>query len=145
MIAPVRIKRLVVAAGIVLVVGSAGLYHGITADASVTSAAGPATVKVTLRDFAVSMSQRHVPAGKPIRFVFVNRGKAMHEAVLEPVGAVDKALEVRGKKYEADDIAPGTTRTVTWTVPRAGRYQLACHKPGHFAMGMKTSFTVTGR
>lgn len=145
MFAPVRKKRSVVAAGMALTVGLAGLYQGVSAEASIPSRANPVTVKVILRDFTVSMSQRHVPAGKPIRLVIVNRGKVMHEAVLERAGAVDKALEVRGKKFEADNIAPGTTRTVGWTVPRAGTYQLACHKPGHFAMGMKTNFTVTGR
>jgi uncharacterized cupredoxin-like copper-binding protein len=90
------------------------------------------------------MSRHRLPAGTAIRFVISNRGKAMHEAVLEPFGADDKALTVRGKKYEADDIAPGTTRTVTWTVPHAGTYQLSCHMPGHFQMGMKTTFTVAG-
>jgi uncharacterized cupredoxin-like copper-binding protein len=91
------------------------------------------------------MSSHRLPAGKPIRFIITNRGQAMHETVLEQVGAVDKALEVRGKDYEADDIAPGTTRIVIWTIPHAGRYQLACHMPGHFQMGMKTLFTVRGR
>jgi uncharacterized cupredoxin-like copper-binding protein len=102
-------------------------------------------VQVVLRDFTVSMSAHDLPAGKPIRFVITNRGQAEHETVLERAGAVDKALEVRGTEYEADDIAPGTTRTVTWIIPHAGKYQLACHMPGHFQMGMKTLFTVRGR
>jgi uncharacterized cupredoxin-like copper-binding protein len=67
----------------------------------------------------------------------------MHEAVLERAGSDDDALEVRGREYEAEHIAPGQTRTVTWTIPHAGKYQLACHMPGHFEMGMKTFFTVT--
>lgn len=51
---------------------------------------------------------------------------------------------VSGKEYETDDIAPGSRRVVTWLVPHPGTYQLACHMPAHFQMGMKTIFTVTG-
>lgn len=136
-------KHTLLTAGATLTIGIAGLQQGTLAYASTPAQTRAITVKVTLRDFAVTMSRRHLLAGKPIRFVISNRGKAMHEAVLEPFGADDRALIVNGKKYEADDIAPGRTRTVTWAVPRAGAYQLSCHMPGHFQMGMKTSFTVT--
>jgi uncharacterized cupredoxin-like copper-binding protein len=114
--------------------------------AEVAGAASPKTitVHVTLREFTISMSRRTLPARTPIRFVIANRGSVEHETVLERAGAVDKALEVRGREYEADDIAPGTTRIVTWSLPSAGHYQLACHMPGHYQMGMKMTFTVTG-
>jgi uncharacterized cupredoxin-like copper-binding protein len=144
MVRPTHIKSTFAATGIALTAGITGLQQGTAAHASSPAQAKAVTVKVTLRDFTVTMSRRQLPAGKTIRFMISNRGKAMHEAVLEPFGADDKALSVRGKKYEADDIAPGTTRTVTWTVPQAGKYQLACHMPGHFQMGMKTTFRVTG-
>jgi uncharacterized cupredoxin-like copper-binding protein len=139
-----RTTRTIATAGALLTLGVASLQPGARADASTTAQVRALTVKVVLRDFSISMSQHALPAGKPIRFVITNRGRAMHETVLERAGAVDKALEVRGREYEADDIAPGTTRTVTWIVPRAGTYQLACHMPGHFEMGMKTLFTVRG-
>lgn len=129
----------------VLALGVVGLQHGTNAYAVAMAKPRPVTVKVVLRDFTISMSRHNLPAGKPIRFVITNRGQAEHETVLERAGAVDKALEVRGREYEADDIAPGTTRTVTWIVPHAGTYQLACHMPGHYQMGMKTLFTVRGR
>lgn len=139
-----RMTRVLAPTGAALVLGFAGVQSAATVDASTLAPARPITVKVVLRDFTVSMSRHVLPAGKPIRFVITNRGQAEHETVLERAGAVDKALEVRGKEYEADDIAPGATRSVTWLVPRAGRYQLACHMPGHFQMGMKTRFTVRG-
>ena len=34
------------------------------------------------------------------------------------------------------------TRTVEWTIPEAGKYQLACHIEGHYEAGMTTSFTA---
>ena len=145
MFAPRRTTRMIATMGAALALGVAGLQHSVQADASTTGKAQPVTVKVVLRDFSISMSRHNLPAGKPIQFVITNRGKAEHETVLERRGAVDKALEVRGREYEADDIAPGTTRTVTWIVPHAGTYQLACHMPGHYQMGMKTLFTVRGR
>ena len=51
---------------------------------------------------------------------------------------VDRAIRYRGRTYEADDIKPGATRTVTWTIPAAGMYQLACHRSHHYQRGMKT-------
>lgn len=145
MFAPKGISRVIATTGAALALGLAGVQFASAASTSTPAQARPLTVKVVLRDFTVSMSRHVLPAGKPIRFVITNRGQAEHETVLERAGAVDKALEVRGREYEADDIAPGTTRTVTWVVPHAGAYQLACHMPGHFQMGMKTRFTVQGR
>jgi uncharacterized cupredoxin-like copper-binding protein len=140
-----RIQRAATVAAAVLAIGVGSFHHGIKAEASGSRQTHTLAVRVVLRDFTISMSTHRIPAGTPIRFVITNRGQATHETVLERAGADDKALEVRGKEYEADDIAPGTTRVVTWTIPQAGKYQLACHMPGHFEMGMKTLFTARGR
>jgi uncharacterized cupredoxin-like copper-binding protein len=145
MFAPRRTAHMIASTAALLALGGTSLHPGTRVQAATATQVRPVTVKVVLRDFTISMSSRQLPAGKPIRFVISNQGRAMHETVLERAGAVDRALEVRGKEYEADDIAPGTTRTVTWIVPQAGRYQLACHMPGHFQMGMKTLFTVRER
>jgi hypothetical protein len=56
--------------------------------------------------------------------------------------AVDQALRFHGTTYEADQIKPGTTRRVTWTIPRKGTYKLACHIDHHYQMGMKTLITA---
>jgi uncharacterized cupredoxin-like copper-binding protein len=145
MFGTLRIKRMAATTLATAAIGIAGFHPGVRAEASSAAQARAVTVRVVLRDFTVSMSIHRLPAGTPIRFIITNRGQAMHETVLERAGADDKALEVRGKEYEADDIAPGTMRTVTWSIPQAGRYQLACHMPGHYQMGMKTLFTVHGR
>jgi uncharacterized cupredoxin-like copper-binding protein len=145
MFGTLRIKRRVATTSALVAISIAGFHQGVRAEALSAVQARAVTVKVVLRDYTISMSQHRLPAGRPIRFVITNRGQAEHETVLERAGADDKALEVRGREYEADEIAPGTTRTVTWTIPHAGRYQLACHMPGHYQMGMKTLFTVRGR
>lgn len=102
------------------------------------SASGPMRVRVTLKDYRVIMAQRHLPVGKPITFVITNRGHHTHEFVLEPAKAFDRALEFDGKSDEADEIKPGTTRTVTWMIPRPGTYKLACHIDHHYQKGMRT-------
>ncbi|HEX5500740.1 MAG TPA: plastocyanin/azurin family copper-binding protein, partial [Thermomicrobiales bacterium] len=74
--------------------------------------------------------------GQPYRFVVTNTGKSTHEFVIEPAGAIDKALEANGKEAEAEDIAPGQTKELIWTFDKAGDFQVACHKPGHYEAGM---------
>ena len=97
---------------------------------------GADTVAVSLREFKIAASQTTFKVGRTYTFAATNDGKLEHELVLEPDGAVDQALTAGGKVAEADDIAPGQTKTLTWTFTAPGRYQLACHKPGHFQRGM---------
>lgn len=109
---------------------------------NLASAKAPVTVNVKLTEFKVELSNTELPAGTPVTFVITNDGKVTHEMVLEKANAVDEPLEFEGKAQEAEDIVPGTTRTVEWIVPDAGTYQLACHVSGHFESGMKTQFTT---
>jgi uncharacterized cupredoxin-like copper-binding protein len=99
-------------------------------------------VSVTLRDYRVILSPHHFPVGKPITFVITNRGSHIHEFVLEPATAFDRAIRFDGKTYEADEIKPGATRVVTWTIPRAGGYKFACHLDHHYQKGMRTLVTA---
>ncbi len=108
------------------------------------STEGP--VKVSLMEWMVDMSSTTVQVGTPVRFVIANTGKVQHEFVIEKAGDVDKALEaeVNGQQVtaEADNIDPGTTRTLEWTFTEPGTYQASCHMPEHFDAGMKTVFNV---
>jgi uncharacterized cupredoxin-like copper-binding protein len=42
-----------------------------------------------------------------------------------------------------EDIDPGQSTTLEWTLDKPGQYQLACHEPGHYEQGMVATFTVT--
>ncbi len=108
----------------------------------VSNAQQPGAVDITLTDYKVSIPSAGIQAGVPVKFTVHNRGSITHEAVLEPAGAVDQALVIDGKEAELDDIAPGETRSVIWTLPRPGEYQVACHIPGHYEAGMVARFTV---
>jgi uncharacterized cupredoxin-like copper-binding protein len=107
-------------------------------NSSSTSSSGSkaVTVTVTLKEFSVSMSPSTVPVGVPVTFKVLNAGKITHELVLEPANVVDEPMMQKGKATEIQDIAPGSTRSATWTVPKAGSYHLSCHVPGHFEAGM---------
>ncbi len=102
----------------------------------------PIDVHVTMKEYKLVLSRTNFPAGVPIRFIFEDNGTTVHEAVLEKAGDVDVPLEMEGEETEVEDVQPGETRTAIWTIPEAGRYQLACHIPGHFEGGMVSVFVV---
>lgn len=124
---------------LVLAVGALGFLLRTTHHAT---ASGPTRVSVTLKDYRVILSQHHLPVDKPITFVITNLGHHTHEFVLEPAIAFDRAIHFRGKTYETDEIKPGTTRRVTWVIPRQGMYKLACHIDHHYQKGMRTLVTA---
>lgn len=100
-----------------------------------------------------------VPAGT-VSFRVLNAGTVVHELVVlplpnnqivgtRPVGANGQVDET-GSLGEAsktcgagggDGIAPGSASWVTLTLP-AGRYELVCNLPGHYAAGMYAQLVV---
>jgi uncharacterized cupredoxin-like copper-binding protein len=99
-------------------------------------------VAVTLTEYKVTLSTDNVEAGRPITFVITNAGTMVHEAVLEPASARDEPLEVNGQEEELEDIAPGTTHRVVWTIPKGGAYKISCYIDNHYELGMHTEFTA---
>jgi glucose/arabinose dehydrogenase/uncharacterized cupredoxin-like copper-binding protein len=87
-------------------------------------------------------------AGQAYTFTVTNAGNDVHEFVIEPAGEIDAPMEgeVNGKDIESEieDIAPGQTKTLTWTFAEPGQYQFACHLPGHYESGMVLKVEVTG-
>jgi len=107
--------------------------------------AAPTEVHVKLTEYKVEMDKTTIPAG-PVKFIIDNAGTVLHEVVLEPAGAADKPFEAGGKESEVENIEPGKSATLEWTIDKAGPYQLACHITeggDHYAHGMVTAFTVS--
>lgn len=100
------------------------------------------TMDVALSDFAVKSATTTFKVGQTYDFVAANGGKQLHELVIEHAAEVDKPLLVNGRKAEAGDIAPGSSKTLSWTFTEPGKYLLACHQPGHFEAGMKLEIDV---
>ena len=107
---------------------------------------GPTEVQVKLSEFKIEMDKTSIPAG-PVKFMITNTGKEKHEVVLEPAGVNDQPFEAGDKASEAEDIEPGATATLEWTIDQPGDYQLGCHinenNEDHYDLGMVTAFTVT--
>ncbi len=107
-------------------------------------AKGPTAVNVHLTEYKVEMSKTSIPVGA-VKFTITNDGSLVHEVVLEPAAAMDAPLSANGAEAEAQDIQPGQTVTLEWTIDTPGQYQLGCHLPGHFENGMTMNFEVTAK
>lgn len=113
----------------------------VAAPAPATPAAG-GDIAVTLTEFAVAADQVTLKVGETYTLQITNNGKFTHELVVEKAGANDEPLEANGTELEAEDIASGTTTTLTVTFTEAGNYQLACHLMSHYANGMVITIHV---
>lgn len=103
---------------------------------------GPTVVNVKLTEYGVTLDKTSVPAG-PIKFVIQNSGTIVHELVLEPANSNDKPFESNSGASEVENLEPGKSATLEWTLDEPGTYQLGCHTPGHFEQGMFATFEVT--
>ena len=116
------------------------------ASSMATPSAEPVCVGVIVDDFVVRSQRTTFRVGETYIFAVGNEGAAVHEFVIEPAGADDAPLEaeVNGKKQESEveDIAPGETGELEWTFTEPGRYQFACHIPGHVEAGMVIAVEV---
>lgn len=108
----------------------------------------------------LSADRSTVPGGR-VTFVATNTGSVSHELVVLPLrhGQIvgtrrvgnDGKIDEDGSLGEAskscgrgtgEGVAPGASGWTTLHLP-AGRYELVCNLPGHYAAGMYTQLTVT--
>jgi uncharacterized cupredoxin-like copper-binding protein len=127
---------------------------------SPAATSGPATVAVTLEEFAVGTVPASAAAGS-ITFNATNNGPDDdHEFVVistdlpatelptKPDGSVDEDGEGITVIDEIEEFPPGTTESLTVDL-EAGPYVFICNiydkteKEAHYKEGMRTSFTVT--
>jgi uncharacterized cupredoxin-like copper-binding protein len=109
-----------------------------------------ALVRVTERDFHISLAPDHVPAGS-IRLVLRNEGPDTHELILvrahsglplRPDGlTVDEERLSALTVGSLDGTGPGHERSMQLHLAR-GRYELFCNMAGHFMAGMHTELVV---
>ncbi|TDN70779.1 cupredoxin domain-containing protein [Paraburkholderia sp. BL10I2N1] len=109
------------------------------------------TIHVKLTDNTIQLDPGTANAGR-ITFEVNNaaNGNAEHEFVVLRTDMDDAHLPVhkgqvaesRFKKMgEVEDLAQGSTRRLSLKLA-PGRYVLICNRPGHYEMGMHTSFVV---
>ena len=146
-------KRILIAATVVALVSAA--CGGGGGDKS-AEAAPARTVEVDMVDVAFQPATLTAEAGERIRFVFHNRGTALHDAFIGHAAAqADHEQEMResekgghGGHGSGDDEAnaltldPGQRGELIYTVDGTGPLEIGCHQPGHYAAGMKIALTV---
>jgi len=92
------------------------------------------TIRVTEREYHIALSATSAKAGT-FTFTVHNAGKIVHK--LDLAGAGLKST------VRLPSIAPGATRSVTVKLT-GGKLSIWCPVPGHAALGMQTSFKVSG-
>jgi uncharacterized cupredoxin-like copper-binding protein len=131
-----------------LLAGLALLVAGCASGCGSRNTAGARTVDVDMRDTAYSPDRLTIRRGETIRFVFRNRGKVAHDAVLGNEKAqAEHEMEMSsgsGMHHGGGDavtVDPGRTGTLTHTF-RGGDLLIGCHELGHYAAGMKLTVDV---
>jgi uncharacterized cupredoxin-like copper-binding protein len=111
------------------------------------------TVEVAMND-----EMRFVPAsivvkqGETIRFVVRNVGQMPHEMVIGTKEELRRHAEVMQQSPDMAhndpngvDVEPGKRGQIVWQFTRAGRFDFACLRPGHFEAGMVGTINVERR
>jgi plastocyanin len=132
-------KKLFAAFGLILV-----LSMVLAACGGGSSSGGANTLNVTMSDFAFSPTSWSVTAGSTVTVNLKNTGAVPHTwtvmstAVSGSYSAADKANIL----FDSGPIDVGASKTVTFTAPAAGTYQVICIQAGHFEAGMVGQLTV---
>ena len=138
-----RTVPFVLLAGLALLAGACASGSG-----SSRNAARARTVDIDMRDNAYFPDHLTIRWGETVRFVFRNRGKLAHDAVLGNEKAqADHEMEMSsggGMHHGSGDavtVDPGKTATLMHTF-RGGGLLIGCHELGHYAAGMRLSIDV---
>lgn len=106
---------------------------------------------MTTSDFQFSPNEWTVPAGEEISIEITNEGSVLHEWVLmQPGVEIESEADLPETEeelladfvYVEDEVEAGASKTLTFTAPAAGTYQVICAIETHFDAGMEGSLTV---
>jgi uncharacterized cupredoxin-like copper-binding protein len=108
---------------------------------------GPRDVTVDMRFSHYTPVALRVRKGETVRFKLVNLDPITHEFIIGDA-ALQESLELshpenhNGKPGQAT-VTPGETRYISFTFSSPGLLIFACHRPQHYAYGMRGTITVT--
>jgi plastocyanin len=106
------------------------------AEPSASSGGTPPVSNTTLtlseKEYSITPATEKARTGK-INFTIKNDGTIVH----------DFAVEVAGKEFKSSDVQPGKSIPFSVTINQPGDYTFYCAVPGHEALGMKGTLTVT--
>jgi uncharacterized cupredoxin-like copper-binding protein len=125
-----------------------GLYAIDEARASEPAPLGPGLVTVDLgiHYSEFSFDELHVRKGTTVQFMVRNDDPIFHELVVGDA-AVHARHQTGTEKSHPPvpgevTVKPNDVGTTFYEFERAGRYEFACHLPGHYGFGMKGYVTV---
>ena len=113
----------------------------------------PGAANMATATMGIKLDMTEIPAGE-ITFKATNDSTGMiHEMVLAPVADLNTPLpydtanekvdeDAAGHLGEVAELDPGASGALTLTL-EPGTYILYCNIPGHYVLGMWTTFTVT--
>jgi len=132
-----------------LLLGAATVGVGYAIDASASANAKPSdalgpglvTVRVGIHYSKFSTNEIRVRTGTTVRFVIDNQDPINHEFIVGDASV--HARHERGTEQAHPpvpgevSVAPGDDGLTIYRFDEPGRYEFACHLPGHLAFGMK--------
>ncbi|EKP95826.1 cupredoxin domain-containing protein [Thermaerobacter subterraneus] len=116
-----------------LLAGALGLHLRSTRPgvAGVTAPGRPVADRVIrLSEYAYQPAVIEVRQGTRVRLTLINTGREEHE------------LEIDGYGIEVAGLRPGTSVRLIFNADLPGRFELACHMPGHYEKGMRGILVV---
>lgn len=106
----------------------------------------PTAVTVEMRNSRFIPSTLTLPAGEQVRITLVNRDPIEHEFVLGTPTEQEHHERAADLSHDgtpgAASLAGGERQTIVVDVPTEGPWLFGCHRPGHYAYGMKGSVTI---
>jgi len=102
---------------------------------------GARTVKIGMRYSRFEPAVVHARAGETIRFELRNDDPIDHEFVLGDEEAQQSHERASGDDHDAVPgeafLEPGEVQVLTYRFDKAGEVLYGCHRPGHYAFGMR--------
>lgn len=87
-------------------------------------------IEIKLVDHAFDPKVIELEQHTKVTFVLTNRGAEVHEFAIGYYG------------LEVEEIKPGETKELTFVTIDAGDFEIACHYPGHYEVGMHGTLKV---
>jgi uncharacterized cupredoxin-like copper-binding protein len=147
-------KRALLVLSVIAVLVAVGCSSGSNGSNEGSVKTTAETVKIDMVDTAFKPHTVEVHRGEAVRFVFANKGKVDHDAVIGDAAAqVEheremRSLEAEGHSAEhgggenAITVMPGDTGELTTTFNRVGFTEIGCHEVGHYEAGMRVTVNV---
>lgn len=113
--------------------------------------AASTSLEVTASEFQFSPATWTIPSGEEISIDITNDGTVLHEWVLmQPGVTIESEADLPPTEeelladfvYVEDEVDAGDSKTLTFTAPAAGTYQVICAIETHFDAGMEGTLTV---